>query len=34
MENLRQMYTDLGFETLGENYLEDDIPHIKMRYVQ
>ena len=31
---LIKFYTDLGFETLGENYLEDDIPHIKMRYVQ
>ena len=31
---LIKFYSDLGFKTLGETYLEDDIPHIKMRYVQ
>ena len=30
---LIKFYTGLGFKTLGETYLEDDIPHIKMRYV-
>jgi len=29
---LRQFYTELGFTAEGEEYLEDDIPHIKMRH--
>ncbi len=29
---LLKFYTDLGFESEGENYLEDDIPHVQMRY--
>ncbi|PBQ34311.1 GNAT family N-acetyltransferase [Sphingobacteriaceae bacterium] len=29
---LLKFYTDLGFTKEGEEYLEDDIPHIKMRY--
>jgi len=29
---LRQFYTKLGFEAVGEEYLEDDIPHIAMMY--
>lgn len=29
---LIKFYTSLGFKTLGETYLEDGIPHIKMRY--
>ena len=28
---LLNFYLDLGFEILGEEYLEDGIPHIKMR---
>jgi len=28
---LLKFYTELGFTEEGENYLEDDIPHIKMR---
>ena len=28
---LRKFYEELGFLTEGEEYLEDDIPHIKMR---
>lgn len=28
---LERFYTDLGFKIEGESYLEDDIPHIKMR---
>ena len=31
---LIRFYSNLGFKILGETYLEDDIPHIKMRYVQ
>jgi ElaA protein len=27
---LEKFYTDLGFESTGEIYLEDDIPHIQM----
>ncbi|UII81608.1 GNAT family N-acetyltransferase [Flagellimonas sp. CMM7] len=27
---LIKFYTDLGFKTLGEEYLEDGIPHIRM----
>ncbi|WP_303316627.1 GNAT family N-acetyltransferase [Flavivirga abyssicola] len=27
---LIKFYTDLGFKTIGEEYLEDDIPHIAM----
>lgn len=30
---LIKFYSNLGFNMLGETYLEDDIPHIKMRYV-
>lgn len=29
---LEKFYTDLGFRSEGESYLEDDIPHIKMRF--
>jgi ElaA protein len=29
---LEKFYTDLGFLTESDTYLEDDIPHIKMRY--
>ena len=28
---LEKFYSDLGFKIEGESYLEDDIPHIKMR---
>ncbi len=31
---LIKFYSELGFKTLGETYLEDDIPHIKMRYMK
>ncbi len=27
---LKKFYTNLGFKTIGETYLEDDIPHIAM----
>ena len=27
---LTRFYTDMGFETIGEEYLEDGIPHIEM----
>ena len=27
---LTKFYTNLGFDTIGKEYLEDDIPHIKM----
>ncbi len=30
---LEKFYGDLGFKTEGESYLEDDIPHIKMRLI-
>lgn len=30
---LETFYTRLGFITEGNMYLEDDIPHIKMRYI-
>jgi ElaA protein len=30
---LEKFYTDLGFVTEGEGYLEDDIPHVKMRFI-
>jgi ElaA protein len=30
---LEKFYGDLGFKIEGESYLEDDIPHIKMRLV-
>ena len=30
---LNLFYTDLGFKAEGTEYLEDDIPHIKMRYL-
>jgi len=29
---LLKFYSDLGFKAEGAEYLEDDIPHIKMRY--
>lgn len=29
---LIQFYSDLGFKAIGKEYLEDDIPHIKMVY--
>lgn len=29
---LEKFYTDLGFVTKSDMYLEDDIPHIKMKY--
>lgn len=29
---LNKFYTELGFEVVGEGYLEDDIPHIGMVY--
>lgn len=29
---LEKFYSDLGFISEGETYLEDNIPHIKMRY--
>lgn len=28
--HLEQFYTKLGFQSVGESYLEDGIPHIKM----
>jgi ElaA protein len=28
--HLQEFYLDLGFESLGDEYLEDGIPHIKM----
>ncbi|NER09946.1 ElaA protein [Muriicola jejuensis] len=28
---LRKFYEEMGFKTEGEEYLEDDIPHIRMR---
>ncbi len=28
---LVKFYEDLGFKSIGEEYLEDDIPHIKMK---
>ena len=28
---LKKFYESLGFEAVGEQYLEDDIPHIEMR---
>jgi ElaA protein len=31
---LEKFYNDLGFVTESDTYLEDDIPHIKMRYVR
>ncbi|MBL7933368.1 MAG: GNAT family N-acetyltransferase [Bacteroidia bacterium] len=31
---LKRFYNDLGFLEEGETYLEDDIPHIKMRYLK
>lgn len=30
---LIKFYTDLGFTSEGSEYLEDDIPHIKMKYI-
>lgn len=30
---LQKFYESLGFVTVGESYLEDDIPHIEMRKV-
>lgn len=29
-EYLKKFYTSLGFDQVGEGYLEDNIPHIKM----
>jgi ElaA protein len=29
---LTKFYTELGFQSEGNGYLEDNIPHIKMRY--
>lgn len=29
---LKKFYNNLGFVEIGEEYLEDDIPHIKMHY--
>lgn len=29
---LKEFYQSLGFKSLGEYYLEDDIPHEKMQY--
>ncbi|MGZ4038791.1 MAG: GNAT family N-acetyltransferase, partial [Bacteroidia bacterium] len=29
---LEKFYTELGFVKESDTYLEDDIPHIKMRY--
>lgn len=31
---LLKFYTDLGFVAEGEGYLEDDIPHCKMRRIE
>jgi ElaA protein len=31
---LLSFYKDLGFQPIGESYLEDNIPHIKMIYNQ
>lgn len=31
---LINFYSGLGFKSLGDTYLEDGIPHIKMRYSQ
>ncbi len=31
---LEKFYTDLGFVSEGDGYLEDDIPHIKMRFTK
>ena len=31
---LEKFYNDLGFVTESDTYLEDDIPHVKMRYVK
>lgn len=30
---LEKFYSELGFKKEGTSYLEDDIPHIKMRYL-
>lgn len=30
---LEKFYSDLGFVSEGESYLEDDIPHIQMRLI-
>jgi ElaA protein len=30
---LQKFYEELGFQTVGESYLEDDIPHIKMDFL-
>jgi ElaA protein len=29
-EYLLRFYNELGFHQVGEGYLEDDIPHVKM----
>jgi ElaA protein len=31
---LEKFYSGFGFVSEGESYLEDDIPHIKMRYLK
>lgn len=31
---LQQFYENLGFQMVGESYLEDDIPHVKMNYLK
>lgn len=30
---LLKFYSDLGFQSVGESYLEDNIPHIEMLYI-
>ena len=30
--HLQRMYGELGFQTVSEEYLEDDIPHVEMLY--
>jgi ElaA protein len=29
-KSLLKFYSELGFEKVGEEYLEDNIPHVKM----
>ncbi|MFN6038147.1 MAG: GNAT family N-acetyltransferase, partial [Bacteroidota bacterium] len=31
-EYLSKFYTDIGFKQISETYLEDNIPHIKMKF--
>ncbi len=33
-EYLKRFYHSLGFETESESYLEDGIPHVRMRYAK